>query len=293
MFLSASLLPVLLGTSWGYRSTQTLDWSALLLALAAILCVHAAINVLNDVFDELSGNDRLNAERIFPYTGGSRVIQNGVMSLRAMALWGILLLLAGALFGLLLTLEKGPTVLILGLLGATLGVLYSAPPLQLGARGWGEAAVGLGLGILPVTGAAWLQAGEVTTGTWLVSLPVACWVTAILLINEVPDRKADAATGKRTLVVRWGVANTALLYGLLQAVAFALIVLMAGLGRLPSFALALALPTLLLLAALYAAGGLGSGQARLKRGIQLTLAIHALGCLWLTAWLLAPGTHGA
>ena len=29
----------------------------------------------------IGGSDRANTERIFPYTGGSRFIQNGVMSL--------------------------------------------------------------------------------------------------------------------------------------------------------------------------------------------------------------------
>ena len=38
----------------------------------------------------------------------------------------------------------------------------------------------------------------------LIALPVGIWVMLILLINEVPDRKADGANGKRTLVVRLG-----------------------------------------------------------------------------------------
>lgn len=283
MFLTASILPVLVGTSWGYRAAGELDVSALVWAIAAIACVHAAVNVLNDVFDDLGGSDRVNVGRIFPYTGGSRFIQNGVLSVRAMAVWGVVLLLLGGLFGAVLMLEKGVAVLWFGLAGVALGVLYSAPPVQLSARGLGEAAVGMGFGLLPVVGAAWLQSPGAALSALLPSVPVACWAMAILLINEVPDREADAAAGKRTLVVRLGLAKTAALYVLLQLLALIVIAAAVRLNWLH-----LAVPVVLLVAAIYAGLGLGAGQRRLKRSIELTLMIHALGGVWLVGWLLMP-----
>lgn len=283
MFLTASILPVLVGTSWGYRAAGELDLSALVWAIAAIACVHAAVNVLNDVFDDLGGSDRVNVGRIFPYTGGSRFIQNGVLSVRAMAVWGAVLLLLGGLFGAVLMLEKGVAVLWFGLAGVALGVLYSAPPVQLSARGLGEAAVGMGFGLLPVVGAAWLQSPGAALSALLPSVPVACWAMAILLINEVPDREADAAAGKRTLVVRLGLAKTAALYVLLQLLALIVIAAAVRLNWLH-----LAVPVVLLVAAIYAGLGLGAGQRRLKRSIELTLMIHALGGVWLVGWLLMP-----
>lgn len=283
MFLTASILPVLVGTSWSYRAAGELDLSALVWAIAAIACVHAAVNVLNDVFDDLGGSDRINVGRIFPYTGGSRFIQNGVLSVRAMAVWGVVLLLLGGLFGAVLMLEKGVAVLWFGLAGVALGVLYSAPPVQLSARGLGEAAVGMGFGLLPVVGAAWLQSPGAALSALLPSVPVACWAMAILLINEVPDREADAAAGKRTLVVRLGLAKTAALYVLLQLLALIVIAAAVRLNWLH-----LAVPVVLLVAAIYAGLGLGAGQRRLKRSIELTLMIHALGGVWLVGWLLMP-----
>lgn len=286
MFLSASILPVLVGTSWGYRVAGELDLSALLWAMAAIACVHASVNVLNDVFDHLGGSDPINTGRIFPYTGGSRFIQNGVLSVRAMALWGVLLLLLGALFGTALWLDKGAAVLWFGLAGVALGIAYSAPPVQLSARGLGEAAVGLGFGVLPVVGAAWLQSADAVPSALLPSVPVACWTMAILLINEVPDQAADATAGKRTLVVRLGLARTAVLYILLQLLALIAIAAGVGLEWLPLAALVAA--PVLLAAAVYAGLGLGAGQPRLKRSIELTLMIHALGGVWLLGWLWLP-----
>ncbi|WP_020680225.1 prenyltransferase [Marinobacterium rhizophilum] len=285
MFLTASILPVLVGTSWGYRVGGTLDWTALALALAAIVLIHAAANVLNDVFDDLGGTDRHNDERIFPFTGGSRFIQNGVMSVRQMALWGAFLLILGIVFGLGLVVHSGMLVLLFGVAGVALGLLYSIPPMQLNARGLGELAVGAGFGILPVTGAAWLQSGISVVGALVLSLPIACWIMAILLMNEVPDLKADQAAGKHTLVVRLGLNRTRWLYLLLQVLALAILAVAVSLGMLQS-ATWLIPGIFLLLAAIVAAFGVGAVTARLKRSIQLTLMIHMLGGLWLIAWIL-------
>jgi 1,4-dihydroxy-2-naphthoate octaprenyltransferase len=144
----------------------------------------------------------------------------------------------------------------------------------------------MGFGFLPVVGAVWLQSPDAALSALLPSVPVACWAMAILLINEVPDQEADAAADKRTLVVRLGLAKTAALYVLLQLLALIAIAAAVGLNGLPLAAL-VALPVLLA-AAVYAGLGLGAGQRRLKRSIELTLMVHAFGCVWLTGWLLVP-----
>jgi len=290
MFLPASMLPVFVGTAWGSRSVGALDLEALLLALAAVVCVHGAVNVLNDVFDDAHGGDRGNSERIYPFTGGSRFIQNAVMTAPEMARWGAAVLALGALFGLRLMLAKGIAVLWLGLLGATLGLAYSLPPLRLSDHGLGEVAVGFGFGILPVAGAAWLQSGSWDPAAVWLALPVSLWVALILLANEVPDARADAAVGKRTLVVRLRPAGTARLYFALQILALAPLGVLTAQGALPPGVLAIAV--LVWPAAALAARDLRAGMAapvRVARAIRLTLAIHALGCLWLVGWALGAG----
>ncbi|HEY5808270.1 MAG TPA: 1,4-dihydroxy-2-naphthoate octaprenyltransferase, partial [Povalibacter sp.] len=215
-FLTASVLPVLVGTAWGYRISGKFAAVSFVLALLATVFVHAASNVLNDVGDDIGGTDNANDERIFPYTGGSRFIQNGVMSAGEMKSWGVTLLLLALAPGAGLLWLHGPQVLIFGAVGIALGVLYSVPKVQLSAHGLGETAVALAFGVLPVVGAAWLQSGVISTGSLAISIPVALWVAAILLINEVTDIRADAAAGKRTLVVRLGVAVTRRVYAGLQ-----------------------------------------------------------------------------
>jgi len=281
-FFTASVLPFLIGSSWGWISAGSFDLTAFALALVAVIFVHAAANVLNDVFDDLNGNDGGNTERLFPYTGGSRFIQNGVLSNSQMARWGVLLLVIGVTAGLLLTSYKGIEIIYFGLVGVGLAILYSAPPFSLSARGFGEIAVAIAFGTLPVAGAVWLQTGVLDNDALMVSVPVSMWVAAILIINEVPDASADAAVNRKTLVVRFGSSGAKVMYILVQTTAFAGFVAMYLQGLIPVWGLAF--PAALLLGTLKVSGGIsGTIDSKLRQSIEQTLAMHMLGCLWLLA----------
>ncbi len=288
-FFPASVLPVLVGTAWGGAMAGRLDIPVFLLALFATVCVHFGANVLNDVGDEAIGTDRRNEQRIYPYTGGSRFIQAGIMSSAAMARLGSALLALAAVAGALLLWLAGPLVLAFGFAGVLLAVLYSLGPLRLSTLGLGEVAVGVGLGVLPVTGAAWLQTGELGADLLLFSLPVSAWVAAILLINEVPDIEADAATGKRTLPVRFGLRGTAGIYVGLHLSALLVTAWLGFAGPLPL--LSPVGPLLLFVLALKASRSILRGvddRAGMTAAIEATLGIHTLGSLWLVgimAWL--------
>src|ERR1700733_8395038 len=203
-FLIASALPVLVGTAWASAAFHRFDGLLFGLALAATLFAHAATNVYNDVSDDLIGADACNTQRIYPYTGGSRFIQTGLLSRKEMTRLALGLCAVALFIGALLAVLRGPGVILLGVIGLALGLLYSLPGAQLSARGIGEAAVAISFGVLPVLGSVWLQAGTIDWGALLVCLPVSAWAAAILIINEVPDIEADRRAQKRTLVVRWG-----------------------------------------------------------------------------------------
>jgi len=280
-FFPASVAPVLVGSAWGYRVAGHFDWLVFGLALVSTVLVHLAANVLNDVGDEISGTDRINDERIFPYTGGSRFIQNGIMTVREMAVWGVALLALAALPGLVLLELRGPAVMLFGIVGVLLGILYSLPRVQLVAHGVGEAVIAVAFGVLPVTGAAWLQSARLDWPAVLISIPVSLWVAAILLMNEVPDRDADAQVGKRTLAVRFGADGTRRLYFGLQLVACLAFVLAGILSLLPWWMGIAAL--LLLPPAWQAAQGIreSADRATLTRSIELTLRLHTGGVVLL------------
>ena len=286
-FYPASVLPVLAGTAYGVYAAGEFDGLVFLLALLATVCVHAGSNVLNDVSDESIGTDRINEQRIYPYTGGSRFIQSKILDIGAMARLGIALLLIAAVCGLVLLLLRGMPVLYFGIAGVALGVLYSLGPAKLSSLGLGEAAVGVAFGVLPVTGAAWLQGAALNSSILLFSVPISIWVAAILQINGVPDMEADGASGKRTLAVRLGLNGTAIVYALIHLAAVLVIIYLTLQGTLPM--LAPLLPLGLLFLAGKAAQQIRQGiadRAGMTKAIEATLAIHTLGSLWLTACML-------
>ncbi|MGI9232915.1 MAG: 1,4-dihydroxy-2-naphthoate octaprenyltransferase [Woeseiaceae bacterium] len=283
-FYPASVLPILVGSAWGASVTGQFDVSLFVMALLATVCVHAASNVLNDVGDESIGTDRQNDKRIYPYTGGSRFIQTGILTQSRMTRLGVSLLAIATLLGIALIIEKGPVVLLFGLAGVALAVFYSLGPVKLSAIGLGEMSVGAAIGVLPVTGAAWLQGAPIDAALLLFSLPVSAWVAAILLINEVPDIEADGACGKNTLPVRLGLRGTSRLYFGVQAAAAIIVVLLTLEDQLPL--LAPLVPAVLLILAWRASVAIRIGlenRETMTKAIESTLAIHTIGCLWLVA----------
>ena len=281
-FFTASALPVLAGSAWGASIGAQFSWYVFALALVATVCVQAAANVLNDVGDEQIGTDPRNTQRIYPYTGGSRFIQTGILSQASMAKLGVTLIAIASLAGLALFAERGALVIAFGIVGILLGVLYSLGPVKLASVGLGEATIAIAFGLLPVTGAAWLQGAPIDAGLILFSIAIGGWVENILLINEVPDMEADSASGKRTFPVRFGLAATSSLYLGVNIGATAILVYLTVAGSLPL--LAPLVPLGLLALAFKAARGIRGGIAdreTMTQAIEATLAIQAIGTIWL------------
>ncbi len=280
-FLTASVLPVIVGTAWGATLAGQFDALAAVLALLATALVHAASNVINDVGDDVTGTDRTNIERIYPYTGGSRFIPEQIMTAAEMHRWGWTLIAIASVLGLVLALLKGPTVIALGLAGIAIAWAYSAPSLQLSGKGVGEFFLMIAFGLLPAGGAAWLQSGVFDIVTVLMALPLGIWVMLILWINEVPDRRADAASGKRTLVVRLGLDGARHGYRLLHVLAYAAIVALVVRGTLPWW---VAVGGLVVMAGGFkAAAGIGENvdRAVLTKSIEMTIGLQTIGSILL------------
>jgi 1,4-dihydroxy-2-naphthoate octaprenyltransferase len=201
-FLTATVVPVLLGISIAALHGTFVWWAALLTLIGAI-CVHLGLNVANDVFDTMSGADAANTTPT-QFSGGSRVIHYGLLSLRQMSLLAIAFYGTAIVLGFVLAATRGFwPIFWIGVAGVAISVAYTAPPLRLVHRGLGEICVGLGFGPIMVLGAYYVQAQRFTFEPLYLSLPVAILIALVLYTNEIPDRAGDAAAGKRTLPVRF------------------------------------------------------------------------------------------
>jgi 1,4-dihydroxy-2-naphthoate octaprenyltransferase len=253
-FLTATIIPVVLGiliaASHGY-----FDLVAAALTVIGAAFVQLGLNVANDVFDTVQGADDANVTPT-KFSGGSRVIQYGLVSLRQMAGLATLFYVLAGLIGLVLLATHGsPALLVIGLVGFIVSIGYTAPPLKFVYRGLGEVAVALGFGPMMLLGAYVVQTGgALSWEPFVASIPVALLVALILYVNEIPDRRGDARVGKRTLPVRF--SRNAVITGYNVAVVAAYVATVVGVvaGILP-------VPTLLILLTIPLARRVSQGLA--------------------------------
>lgn len=242
-----------------------------LLTLVNIALIHSGANVLNDYFDSRNGTDTANQSRIFPFSGGSRFIQNGVLTEEQTFRFGLTLTLLGAVLGVGIAIMTGPFIFIVGLVGGLLAIFYSAPPC-LACRGLGDIAIGICFGVLPVVGTVYIQTGEVITQSIWLGTVIACFVVAILWVNSIPDIEADKKVGKRTWPVRLGPKMAAHALGIWFAAGFVILLI----SPLPTFTW---LALLAILPAAKAAKAAIDGQ--LIPAIPVTLVTHSAVCVLL------------
>ena len=202
--LVSIIVPIILGASIAWMRKGAFNPTYFILTLIGGLAVQAGSNVINDYFDYKSGNDEVNREYVRPFSGGSRMIQLGLLTPLEILSGALALFALATSIGLFLTWKIGYTVLILGVIGVFSGYSYTAPPLNLASRGIGEAVVGLNFGVLMVLGSYYVQTGTLAVEPLVASIPVSLLIAAVLYINEFPDYVADKAVGKDTLVVRLG-----------------------------------------------------------------------------------------
>lgn len=236
-FLSATVVPILLGTAIAWTRTGTMEWGYFLLTLIAALALHAGTNLMNDYVDHLSGNDEGNREFVRPFSGGSRVIQMGLLTPLEVLVGSLLLLTLGSLIGLYLAWTRGVLILALGAVALLSAVFYSGRRLSWANLGLGEAVVGLNFGMLMTLGAYYVQVQAFAWEPVIASIPISFLIAAVLYVNEFPDYSADKAVGKRTLVVRLGRRKAVIRYNALMGVTYLAILTGVVSGILPLAAL--------------------------------------------------------
>ncbi|MFC1940922.1 prenyltransferase [Chloroflexota bacterium] len=213
-FLLLSVVLAFLGTcvAW-YDDAFHLGYA--LLAFLGLLLAHISVNVLNDYFDYRSGID-LETKRT-PFSGGSGILPSVLLTPRQVFWLGIGSFLLAMLIGVYFVVVRGWFLLPLLLVAAICILLYT--PLILKLR-WPEWAPGVGLGILPVLGAYFVQTAEYTWPVVIASIPSGILVHNLLLLNEFPDVEADRKAGRKTLPITMGKGKASIFYSVLTAVVY-------------------------------------------------------------------------
>ncbi|WP_418282573.1 1,4-dihydroxy-2-naphthoate polyprenyltransferase [Halorubrum sp. DTA98] len=209
--LPAAAAPVIVGVGLAVGAGVFAPLPALAALVGAAL-IQIGTNFANDYYDAIQGADTDDRE------GFTRVVASGIIEPAEVkrAMW--LTFAAAIAVGTYLVAVGGVPILVVGLASVAAGIAYTGGPYPLGYHGLGDLFVFVFFGVIAVTGTYYVQAaalvggtfplwipeGTVTLAALIASLPIAALSTNILVVNNVRDREEDAATGKRTLAVRFG-----------------------------------------------------------------------------------------
>ncbi len=211
-FVLPSVLPGILGAVIAWSQGFPLKPLPFLLVVVGVAVNHFGLNMIDDVFDYLHIVDLKKSDEKNPFTGGSGVLPDGLLTVREMLAASALCFAATIFIGLYLTYVCGGTVLILGLIGMASSIFYTMPPVKFGYRGFGELGLLINFGPVIVLGSYFVQAGQLAWEPLLASHIMGFMMWSMIIINEIPDYEADRGGGKNNLVVRFGRKTAVSLY---------------------------------------------------------------------------------
>lgn len=256
-----------------------------LLALLAALLAHAAVNLLNEHHDFISGLDATTTRT--PFSGGSGALQDCPQAAPLVRMVAIACLLVVVMIGVWFLWRSGPWLLAYGVIGILLVVSYTGwltryPLLCLMAPG-------LGFGVLMIAGAYQALAGEFAWFALWVAMTPSLLASALLLLNQIPDIDADRGVGRRHLAIALGPYRSACLATAMVWLAFVLVAAAVWVGVFPAHAMLMWLASPLLLVWFFRLRSFrthaGHQQLSALLGLNVAVLLGSLALLNIGLWL--------
>jgi 1,4-dihydroxy-2-naphthoate octaprenyltransferase len=234
--LPASTMPVIFGTSLAVVVGKAdLAPGRFLLALAGMMILHTAANMLSDVFDFKRGLDT-------DPTPVSGAIVRGWLSPRQVVTGSILLFIGGASIGLYLVSVTGQVLLLIGGIGIIIGLFYTG----LKYHALGDLAVFLNFGLLGSAGAWAVQTRSFSWVPIIWTIPMGMLVSAILHANNWRDSLSDREKRVTTVALLLGDRGSHFYYGFLIFGSMTIVLMLVVIPRLISWPLVAMPPTFLI-----------------------------------------------
>lgn len=194
--LTASIMPVTAGTLLASQVTG-FSLSRFVILLIISVLVQAAVNMLNDYFDFMKGQEEGKWLNRNPYASflTPQYKQVPYVSISLVAVVSILTLWLAS--------ESSLWIIPLGVTGFVLGYCYSAGKRSLSSLGLGEVAAAVCLGPLPLIIAMLVQGASMSWGILIFSIPFSLLMATMVLTNNIRDIEKDNST-RRTVAIRLG-----------------------------------------------------------------------------------------
>ncbi len=221
--LHGAVVPVLIGGAVAYKDDEFCWWIFLMVVVCGVL-LQSAANILNTYGDFTKGTDTVENETRSPE------LVTGALTPKKVLFAGLACLGIVALCGLVFIWHIGWGILIFGILGLGGAAMYTVG-LSYKYLGLGQIGVFFLMGILMPLGTYYVMAGELSAEVFLLGLPNAFMITAVLCGNEMRDYYEDKASGVGTLSGRLSYGNGMKLYLFENYVGYAALALLVLTGK--------------------------------------------------------------
>jgi 1,4-dihydroxy-2-naphthoate octaprenyltransferase len=225
--LTASFVPVFVGTMFAFIHDNLFHLGLFIAMLLAAMMIQAATNMFNEYYDYVRGLDKADSVGI-----GGTIVRDGIapkMILRlAFLFFGIAILL-----GLYISYATSWWIALIGAASMVIGYLYTGGPIPIAYTPLGELFAGLLMGTVMIAISYFIQTSVLSTSVILISIPIAVFIGAILLANNIRDLDNDKVSGRKTIAILLGRKNAILFLAGLFVFAYVYTAILMMLGLLP------------------------------------------------------------
>jgi 1,4-dihydroxy-2-naphthoate octaprenyltransferase len=224
--LTAAFVPVFIGTMLAAIEQSINFWLFLAMLLASIL-IQAATNMFNEYYDYVRGLDTENSVGI-----GGTIVRDGINPRVVLSL-ALSFFAAAGVLGIYICISSSWWVALVGLVSMLFGYLYTGGPYPIAYTPLGELTAGFFMGTIIIGISYFIQTLTLSFEVVLISIPVAIFIGAILLSNNIRDRVGDAENGRKTLAILFGHEGSIRFLSALFIGAYALTIAFILFGILP------------------------------------------------------------
>ena len=198
----AALTPILLAYTYtAITYSGNISFLLAFILLVISVAMQSTANILNDYFDYKKGTDSLenSSEDAF-----DAVLVYNHLNPKTVLAYAIALLVVAALLGFYLVYITGWPLLVLGLIGAVVVVIYSAGKTPISYLPVGEIIIGIVMGGLVTLASCYVLSGILDPLVLLIAIPCIIGIAMILYTNNTCDIEKDIEAHRKTLAVTLG-----------------------------------------------------------------------------------------
>lgn len=225
--LTASFAPVFVGTMFAFIHDNEFHSGLFIAMMLAAILIQAATNMFNEYYDFKRGLDKEDSVGI-----GGTIVRDGVSPNKILGL-ALLFFLLAIFLGIYISASTSWWIAVIGACSMFIGYLYTGGPLPIAYTPFGELFAGLLMGTVMIAISYYIQTMMVTQAVILVSLPIAIFIGALLLANNIRDLDNDKESGRKTIAILLGRKKAILFLVLLFAIAYGITCALIITGILP------------------------------------------------------------